>query len=130
MFQEDFYLDLRSIPEVASFTGGRVFPGVAPKDFTGDQFITFNAVFGGMPELQFGGSKGLTSQTMQIDIYSTDYGVNNTVAQYIKDHYHGFTGTLNANTFVTHTRVTDHRNTLDSVNPRFHRSMLTIQFTY
>jgi len=131
MFQEDFWMDLKTIPEVATFTGGRVFSGVAPKEFTKEgQFVTFTSVSNGLPELHFGGDKGKTTHIMQVDIYSTDYGVSQTVAQYVIDHYHGFTGTLNSQTHIGMCEVIDVRNEIDSVNPAsiLHRAMLTISF--
>lgn len=129
MFLEDFYADLKAITLVDTFSGGHVYPMVARKD-VGDQFITFTPIYGGTKEVHFGGDLGLTKQTMQVDIYSRSFGVNQLVSEAIADRYNGFSGELNSQTNVSMSQVIEFRNIIDAKDSTIHRHSITIQFTF
>jgi len=123
---EDFVADLKAIPLVASFTGGRVFPMVSRKGY-GKQFITFTPISVSQP-LQFS-SLGLTTQTIQVDIYSDGFGANHEVAKVVRARYHGFNGVLNTQT-IAMAEVVGERDFIDSVDDTLYRHSMDIQFTF
>ncbi len=125
---KDFFVELKAITEVSSFAGARVYPLVARSGQ--EDFIVYTPVTGGIPELLHAGDKGITSQTIQVDIYSRSFATNQTVADSIVDYFNGLSGVINSNTIVSMASVTSKRDGIDPEDSLLNRCSIDINFKY
>lgn len=119
--QTDFIADLVAITEV----GMIVHPVVIP---SGSSFPAISYQFrDGDREPFYVGSFGLASYTVQLDIYSHNYLMNQTIYDAIIAKYNGFTGLLNSNTQVQRISVNSTLNAVDGEDSSLFRTIVELQ---
>ena len=124
--QQDFRAEVLGITEVQNEIGARVFPLLIPSDM---ELPAMSYRFDdGTADSFYRDSFGLTTHAIQLDLYTRNPTTQINITQAIQTHFHGQTLSLNGNTQVDRSVVTNILNSLDPDDNQVFRT--TIQITF
>ena len=129
-FHRDFAADLAAIPDVVSTVSDRVYPLIVQSDAELPA-IAFT-IQDGTTTTFYVNSFGLTTYSIQVDIFSRDYGVNQIIVESIMSRYNGkilSIGSSSNPTLIQRALIENSLNFIDPEDPGIFRSTVEILIT-